>query len=280
MKGSIKFRRVVITTRTVFSFFMSLCLVHSSFSLFSQANNYKLINSYETKVNYVNVDNFGNVYGVGDNQLVKLDKEGKFQQRYEEVKYGKIGSVDVSNPMKITVYYPDFMTAVVLDKFLSPLVTYSFFDLGYQTVTAASSSSDGYLWFYDNVSFTLKKIDETGKVKTQSQPVNQLIDKIISPSFIVEKNGQVYVNDTMVGILMFDNFGAYSKTIPIHGLQKIQVLQDQIVYFQDKKLKSYNIITFDTKMVTLPDSNGVISAAIEKERIALLKADKIDIYKY
>ena len=248
--------------------------------LYAQKNNYKLLASYETKVNAVSIDNFGNIYGIGDYQIVKLDKDGKLLQRYEEVKYGKIGSADISNPMKITVYYTDFMTAVVLDKFLSELVTYNFFDLGYQTVTAAGSSSDGSLWFYDNVSFCLKKIDESGKVQTQSQPVNQVTGKIITPNFILEKKGQVYVNDPASGILIFDNFGSYSKTLPIKGLSRLQILQEQIVYFDGGKLKSYSSMTLDTKMITLPDTGAVLHAAIEKEHIAILKADRIDIYKY
>ncbi len=96
----------------------------------------------------------------------------------------------------------------------------------------------------------------------------------------MEKNGQVYVNDPAVGILVFDNFGAYYKTIPILGLQKFHIMQEQIIYYQDGRLRSYNPITFDAKMISLPDSVGVIQAAIEKERIAVLKKDQVDFYRF
>ncbi len=241
---------------------------------------YSLINTATTKSSSLSVDNFGNFYAVGDYQITKYDRDGKQLQRYEEVKYGKIGSFDISNPMKLTVYYPDFMTAVVLDRFLTIVTTYSFFDLGYQNVTAAGTASDGQLWFYDNISFTLRKIDETAKIRLQSQPVNQLIDKVITPNFLMERNTQVYVNDPTVGILVFDNFGAYYKTIPIKGLRKFQVLQEQIVYFEEGKLKSYNPTTFEAKMITLPDTSDVLQSVIEKERIAILKKDHVDFYKY
>ena len=181
---------------------------------------FTLISSFPIKATSLSVDNFSNFYTVGDNQITKFDKAGTQLQTYDEVKYGKIGSIDISNPLKITVYYPDFMQAVLLDRFLSYFTTYNFFDLGYQNVTAVGSSSDGYLWFYDNLSFTLKKVDETGKVQLQSQPVNQLINTVITPTFIMEKSGQVYVNDPAVGVLVFDNFGAYYKTIPVLGLQR------------------------------------------------------------
>ena len=243
-------------------------------------NKYALIDSYPVKANSISVDNFSNFYAVGDNQILKFDRDGKFMVRFEEVKNGKIGSVDVTNPFKLLVYYPDFMNAVILDKFLTYLVSYSFFDLGYQSVTAVGSSADGYLWFYDATDYTLKKIDATGNVQLKSQPVNQLIDKVISPNFILEKNGQVFVNDPTLGILVFDNFGAYYKTIPIKGLQKFHILQEQVIYYQDDKLRSYNPVTFDAKMISLPDTTNVLQAVIEKNRIAILKSDRIDFYRY
>jgi hypothetical protein len=33
-------------------------------------------------------------------------------------------------------------------------------------------------------------------------------------------------------------------------------------------------------MVTLPDTTGTIQAVIDKQRIAILKNDRIDFYKY
>jgi hypothetical protein len=182
--------------------------------------------------------------------------------------------------MKLTVYYPDFMVAVTLDRFLSPLTMYNFFDLGYQNISAAGSSSDGRLWFYDNLNFTLKKIDETGKVYREGQPLNVLIEEVINPNFIIERNNNVYVNDPKIGILVFDIFGSYNKTIPLKGLRKFQVYQDQIVYFDEGKLKSYNTFSFESKMITLPDTSDVIQAVIEKERIVLLKKEKVEFYKY
>jgi len=265
--------------KIVFTLFLVVYSVFSS----GQAvidNKYAMIGTYPVKANSVSVDNFGNFYVTSDNQIVKFDRDGNYQVKFEEVKQGSIGSIDVTNPFKLIVYYPDFMKAIVLDKFLTFLVSYNFFDLGYTNVTAVGSSADGYLWFYDATDFRLKKIDVTGNVQLQSQPINQLIDRVINPNFIIEKNGQVYVNDTATGILVFDNFGAYYKTIPILGLQKFHILQEQIVYFQDGKLRSYNPVTFDAKMISLPDTIGTIQAVIDKQRIAILKKDRIDFYKY
>src|SRR6185369_10870929 len=92
---------------------------------------FSLINSFDTKANSMAVDNFGSFYTASDHAVLKFSSDGKFQNRYEEFKYGKIGMIDVSNPMKMLVFYPDFMTVVTLDRFLAPLNTYNFFQLGY-----------------------------------------------------------------------------------------------------------------------------------------------------
>lgn len=241
---------------------------------------YELLDSFNVKANEISVDNFGNYYVISDNQVLKFDRDGKYSERFEEVHNGKIGSLDVSNPFKILVYYPDFLKVVILDKFMTFLISYDFFSIGYQNVSAVGTSADGNFWFYDNVNYLLKKIDVSGNVQLQSQPLNQLTDKIINPNFILEKNGQVFMNDPDAGILVFDNFGAYYKTIPIKGLHKFHILQEQIVYYQDNKLRSYNPLTFEARMISLPDSNGVVEAVIEKQRIAILKSDHVDFYRY
>ncbi len=239
-----------------------------------------LLNTYETKATYLTVDNFGSFYTADDNRLIKYNSDGKYLYPYEELRYGKIGMVDVNNPMKVLVYYPDFSTAITLDRFLSPLSTYNFFDLGYQNITVVASSVDGRIWFYDNIDFKLKKIDESGKVYRESQPLNVLLDETPNPNFLMEREGQVYLNDPNLGVLVFDGFGSYAKTVPLKGLKKFQVLQDQIIYFDSLKLNAYNLLTFETKSISLPDSSGVLQAAIVNERMAVLKKDRVDFYKY
>ena len=251
--------------------FIGLALASSSFTF---------LKTYEQKATILTVDNFSNFYTVENNKLFKFSPEGDFLYPYEEIIYGKIGLVDASNPMKITVFYPDVLTVVTLDKFLAPLTTYNFFNLGYQDISAVASSSDGRLWFYDNTDFKLKKIDETGTVYQESQPLNTVLDAVPNPNFMVEKNNALYLNDPKLGIMVFDVFGSYGKTVPIKGLKKFQVFQDQIIYYDSAKLNSYNLITLDLKSISLPDTTDVIMASLQKDRLAVLKKDRVNFYKY
>lgn len=238
------------------------------------------ITTVDTKATSIAIDNFSNFYLIEDKKIQKYSSDGKYLFPYEEFRYGKIGSLDVTNPMKLIVYYPDFSTAVTLDRFLSPLNTYNFFQFGYQNITAVASSTDGRIWFYDNVDFKLKKIDETGKVFRESQPLNVILEETPNPNFLLERDLKVYVNDPEIGILVFDIYGSYSKTIPLKGLKKFQVLQEQIVYFENNSLNSYNTFTLEAKTLNLPDTTDLRLAVIEKDRLGLLKKDKAEFYKY
>jgi hypothetical protein len=245
-----------------------------------ESASFSLISSYKTNATIIAVDNFSNFYAASDYKLFKFSPDGSFLYPYEEFSYGKIGMVDVTNPMKILVFYPDFLTVITLDKFLSPLTTYNFFTLGYQSISAVASSSDGRLWFFDNTDFTLKKIDETGTVYQQSQPLNVILGTVPNPNFMLEKDNTMYVNDPERGIMVFDIFGSYNKTIPIRGLSKFQVFQDQIIYLENNRLSSYNFTTLDVKSLAIPDTAGILMTAIQKDRMAVLKPDKIDFYRY
>jgi hypothetical protein len=257
---------------------LSACLLLFVFCSFAPA--FRLINTYAVKANSISVDNFGNFYTVSNNKVLKFGSDGKYLYPYEEFRYGKIGMLDVTNPMKLLVYYPDFSTVVALDRFLSPLTTYNFFNLGYQNITAIGSSIDGRLWFYDNVDFKLKKIDESGTIFRESQPLNVILEKAPNPDFIIERDNQVYVNDPELGILVFDFFGSYNKTIPLKGLHRFQIVQQQVVYQDNYQLKSYNPVSFELKEVNLPDTIDLVQAVLEKESMGILKKESVDFYKY
>lgn len=259
----------------VLSVICALCSV-----FFISATNFSLINTYNTKANSMAIDNFGSFYTASNNSVLKFSADGKFLYRYEEFKYGKIGMIDVTNPMKMLVFYPDFMTVVTVDRYLAPINTYNFFELGYQNVSAVASSSDGRIWFYDNIDFRLKKIDEGGKIFRESQQLNIVLEEAPNPNFMIERDNKVYVNDSALGVLVFDIFGSYEKTIPVKGLRKFQILQDQIVYFEDNQLSSYNSFTLERKTLTLPDTVEISSAVLEKNRLGIMKKERVDFYTY
>src|SRR5690242_8036125 len=67
------------------------------------------------------VDNLDNLYLLNSrNQLKKINANGDSIAVFNDVKkFGRATYIDVSNPLRLLLYYKDFSTIVVLDRFLN-----------------------------------------------------------------------------------------------------------------------------------------------------------------
>ena len=89
----------------------------------------------------------------------------------------------------------------------------------------------------------------------------------------------IYLNNPATGILVFDIYGTYYKTISIKGLTSLQMRELEIYYFQNKKLEDYHTKELWTVHVDMPDTS-VISARVEKERYYLQFRDSVSVYSF
>src|SRR5436190_11763399 len=67
------------------------------------------------------VDNLDNIYLLSStNEVKKLNANGDSVAVFNDVKkFGQVTLIDVSNPLKVLLYYKDFATVVILDRFLA-----------------------------------------------------------------------------------------------------------------------------------------------------------------
>jgi hypothetical protein len=117
-------------------------------------------------------------------------------------------------------------------------------------------------------------LDETFKPVVNTGNLNRLLRTDLKPNFIIEHNGYVYLNNPEEGVLAFDIYGTYFKTIPIKGLQHFQVKDNILIYFSDGILKSYNMK--DLNQRELPFKN-VTDVRIEKENYFLQYSDSVAV---
>ena len=98
-----------------------------------------------------------------DNQIKKINDKGDSVAVANALKrFGDIYSMDVSNSLKIVVYYKDFTTIVVLDRFLKNINTIDLRKYGILQAQAVAVSYDNNYWVFDEVENKLKKIDDNG----------------------------------------------------------------------------------------------------------------------
>ena len=105
------------------------------------------------------VDNLDNIYILNSrNQVKKLNSNGDSVAVYNDVrKYGQASLLDVSNPLKVLLYYKDFATIVVLDRFLNAVNTIDLRKQNIYQAKAIGQSYDNRIWVYDELENKLKK---------------------------------------------------------------------------------------------------------------------------
>ena len=161
------------------------------------------------------VDNLDNIYTVNSrNQLKKFDANGDSVAVYNDVRqFGKATLVDVSNPLKILLYYRDFATIVELDRFLNPVNVIDLRKLNIFQARTIGQSYDNMVWVYDELEHKLKKVNTQGKLIQETADLRLVLGKAISPVRIFDENKYVYVYDRQHGAYVFDYFGTLRNNI-------------------------------------------------------------------
>ena len=142
--------------------FISLLFIAVTIRVNAQRDSsFALITTIEGDIQQFKVDNMDNLYILSStDQLKKIDARGDSVAVYNNVKpFGKQSTIDVSNPLKVLLYYKDFSTIVVLDRLLNMRHTIDLRKLGIFQVSSISQAYDGNIWLYDVLENKLKKIN-------------------------------------------------------------------------------------------------------------------------
>ncbi|HQX97022.1 MAG TPA: hypothetical protein PLT02_08975 [Chitinophagaceae bacterium] len=249
---------------------------------FSQSDtSFQLLKVLKGDIVNFTVDNLDNIYILNSrNQIKKYNANGDSVAIFNDVKkFGKATLVDVSNPLKVVLYYKDFATVVMLDRFLNVLNT---IDLRKQNIfqaRAIAQSYDNKIWVFDELENKLKKIDEDGKLLQETPDFRLLFDRAVMPTKIFDENKYVYLYDSLRGINVFDYYGALKNNIIITGWQNFKVTGKYIFGSKADTLYRYDISNFMYDEWTMPEEL-IKSKAFNftSSRLYALKKDSVEIY--
>jgi hypothetical protein len=161
----------------------SFCFIGLSLKLNAQKDSVFILNKIlPGDFSYFTVDNLENIYLVNNNsnQLKKLNSNGDSAGVFNNVrKYGKLYSIDATNPLKILLYYKNFSTVVVLDRFLNVRNTINLGKKNIFKVKAIASSYDNNIWLFDEGDTKLKKIDDNGEVLLETVEFRTIFDTFL-----------------------------------------------------------------------------------------------------
>ena len=227
------------------------------------------------------VDNLGNIYVLNsDNQLKKLGPKGDSLAVFNDVRrYGKITYIDVSNPLKILVYYREFTTVIELDRFLNIVNT---IDLRKQNILQAKAiglAYDNNIWVYDELDAMLKRIGDDGSLVDKTTDFRQLFDSVPDPAIIRDKGDLVYLYDPAKGVYIFDHYGTLKTHLDLRGWQDFDVIGKNLLGHDDHRLFRYEPGTLNMLEQPIPSGyQGATSIHITPTVIYVLKKTGLEVY--
>ena len=250
----------------------------SKFAAAQNASEYKLITEINKKATFITMDKLGNIYACDGISIDKYDEQGNVLFSYSALSMGRISFIDAYNPLKILVFSQDFMRLLFLDhKLAAQQGAYILSDFNLFPTCVCMSYDNGF-WVYDEQVKQLFRYDARQNLSNKSQNISTFTEKEVNPLFIKEtESGFLLLNDRENGILVFDRFGAYLKTLSIFT-DYFYAINNQILYIQDDMLKSIHIQNLQQLTIPLPET-GIQQVCIEnKKMIILTKENKVRVY--
>ena len=254
--------------------FFFLFTAHAAFS----QGNFKLIASLPISPDFFTTDKQGNLYIVKANELSKYNKAGKLTYKYSNKNLGNIDFVDASNMLRLLVFYQNFSQVLFLDNTLTqqgePL---SLDKIGFQQTQLVASSYNNCMWLYDQQNMQLVRLDNALLKTQETGNLSRLLNNDITPTRLLEYDNTIYLYNPSSGILMFDIYGTYYKTIPLQNITSFQPLGEKVYYLKDTSIKSYNHKTLEEQDFEIP-AVIIQKFRIEMDVLIIQTADAVNIY--
>lgn len=262
-------------------FFLFVFLLFGSATFVRAKNSLQLIKSIPIVAHILQVDELGNAYVVrNDNTFIKFNETGDSLLNFMSVSNGNISYVDVTNPLRILLYYPNFAQLLLLDRMLSPKNELNLRKLNLLNSNVIALSADGNLWVYDQFNATLNKLDMELNYMIRGNDLRQQLSELPRAAYLVERDRRVYMADSAQGVLVFDQYGSYLNTLSIFGVKQLQVVGNQIIYRKAHTLFAYDLKTLQETEIDIPEhpETTILQAAYCRNVLYVLYADRLELY--
>ena len=189
------------------------------------------------------MDNFGASYMIQDNILMK--KKDSKEWQYNNLQLGEITSVDILNPLKITLFYADFNTVIILDNTLNEIKRIDFNVIGeFKNLAAATTATDRNLWIFDTNTQQL----EVFNYVQEKTPIQNLP---IPEKFITQKSNYNYCRIlTETTLYTYNIYGSLLTQQEVTGVTEFSMTNTEVIFLKEKKL--YYTFEEDVYLINLP----------------------------
>ena len=223
-------------------------------------------------------DELGNVYTLQGDVLAVFDALGRPIARNSLKTFGRITTMDAFYSLKPMVFSTEQAQLGILDNTLSIQTVLNLPKSGFPQVSLACASVQNAFWFFDDREMALVRVDPQLRTIANTGRLDQLLGMVVKPLSMHEHDNWLYVNVPKEGLLVFDLFGTYDRTIPIVGASSFEVRGQFIHFLKDGEPYYYDRRNFTTNKVDVALTNEEIrDLRVERGRTYLLLPDRIAV---
>ncbi|MFZ9661166.1 MAG: hypothetical protein ACO29O_04745 [Chitinophagaceae bacterium] len=252
-------------------------------SSFSQQSDFKEIMHKEGKFSFISADNLGNIYVLTlDSQLKKFNSKGDSMGVFNDVRrYGLITSINTNNPLRTILYFGNYRTVLILDRFLNVVNSIDLKKSKLFQVEVVCPSYDNNIWVFDEQENKLKKVSEEGKSLAETADLRIALDEAIMPNWITDRNGLVYMYDKSKGLFIFDYYGVLKSKVTLLNWTELQVIDQAVFGRSENKLLKYIPGSLQIQEMILPDQiKKAELLCIQPQGIYVLTESGVTLFSY
>jgi len=225
------------------------------------------------------VDNEENIYFTHGAYFYKSSPPYLLKKEYLFNKNKDSYFIDISNPDNILIFFHDYQKLIILDSMLNePFRPFYLDELGMSDILFINSNKKKEYWFYNLLNNSIYKLDVGFLPVVKDKNLDIFFNRPKAPTFMHTCNEKLFINVPSAGIFIFDDKGKFVTLVSAIGLIDFQVINNEIVYYQDGLIHFYDYITHSSRQKTLPKIEGIINAQISGNKLFLHCTDRILIY--
>lgn len=239
-------------------YFLLHILFFLSLDVFSQASDWKLMQSYPIEIETVwTVDVVGNVICANRDHLTKYNPSGKVIFEQSQKSIGRIDKIEPVNTLKFVAFSEEQQSLCFFDNSLTIMencIELEDFDVLNATQFATSGQSDK-LWVFDQVNSTLSLLSLNGL--NQEQEVKNLMGILNAENIVqmIEIENKLFFVDSEKGVFVVDLYGTLIRYIEMDQLKWVQFKEDNVLMLVGGDLIIYNFNSQQQEKIGLPLSD-------------------------
>lgn len=234
------------------SLLVGIVLFFCSFSLKGQLQLLRKVLIAEPQA--VSIDIYNNIF-IADFQgnITQYNEVGDSIRRFAPEQPAQVHLLDAWKGLKILVFYKDLQSFLWLNRFLTPIDSYTLTNETIGFARLLNYSNDGLVWIFDEQDFSLKKYDPFIQKVLVQTPCDLLFPKQnYQLTFLREYQNQVFLVDKSHGIFLFDNLGNFKKNLQIRNVNFITFSGDYLAFLQENCLYLRHLYKSEEQKIALP----------------------------